>query len=65
MTRTNSYSKNSDRVSGKLQGKTAILTIGNSRIGRTVALAFTREAADVLRYAGVSIAGLLSLTALF
>ncbi|MDZ8065965.1 MAG: hypothetical protein RMY64_10025 [Nostoc sp. DedQUE08] len=64
MTRTNSNSKNSDRGSGKLQGKTAILTSGNSGIERVVALTFAREAADVLMYAGVSIDGLLSSTAL-
>ncbi|MDZ7969174.1 MAG: hypothetical protein RM368_30215 [Nostoc sp. DedSLP03] len=38
MTTTNSYSKNSDRGSGKLQGKAAIQTSGNSGIRRTVEL---------------------------
>ncbi|MBE8970419.1 hypothetical protein IQ277_30680 [Nostocales cyanobacterium LEGE 12452] len=63
MTRTNSYSKNCDRGSAKLQGKAAILTNGNSGIGRVVAFTFVREAADVVMYAGVSIGGLLSPTA--
>ncbi|MEH2125643.1 hypothetical protein [Nostoc sp.] len=64
MTKTNSYSKNSDRGSGKLQSKATILTSGNSGIGRVVALTFARKAADVLMYVGVSIGDLLSSTAL-
>ncbi|MEH1819877.1 MAG: hypothetical protein V7L31_12490 [Nostoc sp.] len=62
MTRTNSYSKNFERGSKKLQGKAAILTSGNFRLA--VALSFACEAADMLIYAGMSIGGLLSPTAL-
>ncbi|WP_448267405.1 hypothetical protein [Nostoc sp. DSM 114159] len=40
MTTTNSYSKNFDRGSGTLQGKTAIQTSSNSGIGLAVALTF-------------------------
>ncbi|MDZ8085882.1 MAG: hypothetical protein RMY16_10000 [Nostoc sp. DedQUE12b] len=45
-------------------GIAAILTSGNSGIGLAVALTFARKAADVLMYAGVSIDGLQSPTAL-
>src|SRR3954471_834753 len=42
------HGEDSYRGSGRLAGKTAVITGGDSGIGRAVALAYAREGADVL-----------------
>jgi hypothetical protein len=42
------HGEDSYRGSGRLAGKKTVITGGDSRIGRAVAIAFAREGADVL-----------------
>ncbi|HET9517806.1 MAG TPA: NAD(P)-dependent oxidoreductase, partial [Actinoplanes sp.] len=42
------HGEDSYRGTGRLTGKTAVITGGDSGIGRAVAIAYAREGADVL-----------------